>query len=252
MVTRRLPRLLAAAALVAMAAVVVPLALASDETITVPGTGSLVTSQAPLRKGMELVVSGTATDQYGCEYDAFYSEQCTSTVQPNQSHDRLGVDQIIKAGPASASGGPTKTLDTWLTPPYPAYQPSHVYHMTINTSRGAPVLGRAKFCVAEQLDNCADGPRRGHNFQGTFTLTLVNADAQEPAPEPETSTAPAPDPGKARSYPIPPPGAGANVLDGTLDFTDAKGNAIDSPLGVALRFHVGHAQEICWIFLLLQ
>src|SRR3954452_14234241 len=180
MVTRRVPWLLTVAALAAVGRVLVPPGLASDETITVPGTGSLVTSQAPLRKGMDLVVSGTATDQYGCEYDAFYSEQCTSTIAPNQSQDRPGVDQIIKAGPASANGGPTKTLDTWLTPPYPAYEPSHVYHMTINTSRGAPVLGRAKFCVAEQLDNCADGPKRRRNFQGTFTLTLVNADAQEP------------------------------------------------------------------------
>jgi hypothetical protein len=144
-----------------------PAALASDVVIDLPGDGTVVRSPVDLRQGMEVILSGTMVDANGCEYDAFYGGPGRTCPD--------GKDTLIKAMPGSQSGVPTMTLMYWLKLPYPAADPSHEYHMTIEPPKGALQLGRARLCVAEQRDTCGGSPP----LKGDFKMTILNADAPE-------------------------------------------------------------------------
>ena len=142
-----------AGALLGLACGGVIAAQAAGESLVVHGSGTPVTTKYLLTTGTQLTISGVLTDGGGHQVDAFYSVPTAPSQQPNE----LSALYATSAQPGSTTHG---QLSAFLES-YPAYQPSHVYHVVVGS-----ILGRTTFCA---FDAC--GGTSG--YSGSLSLALT-------------------------------------------------------------------------------
>lgn len=125
-------------AAVAIASIGVVVARA-DETIVLKGDGSPVTAKSKLQPGTKLTISGDVATQH-FRNDAFYEEPTDPNATPAQQ-------DAIRVKSASSGSTTQGALDAFLSS-YPAYQPSHVYHVVVDAILGSMAFA-CSLCAAQ-------------------------------------------------------------------------------------------------------
>jgi FecR protein len=142
-----------AGVLLALACVGAIAAQAANESLVVQGSGASATTKYLLTTGTQLTISGVLMDSGGSEVDAFYRVP----VSPNQQPNQLPALYAKSAAPGSTTHG---QLSAFLES-YPAYEPSHVYHVVVGS-----ILGRTTFCA---FDAC----NGNSGYSGSLSMALT-------------------------------------------------------------------------------